>query len=139
MSSHRSNPRKIATRSPSSSIAMSSKTWSGIAATSTPAATTSSINAWYSSSARIDSFTNAPRPMARFPRTPRLRWSLMLAAMVEIRVPLSIVLSSSAGLLLLKHFPFAEQNDVLQLILLHKPLILAAIKYLYLAMSHLTR
>ena len=50
----------------------------------------------------------------------------MLAAMVEIRVPLSIVLSSSAGLLLLKHSPFAEQNDVLQLILWHKPLIFAA-------------
>ena len=62
----------------------------------------------------------------------------MIAAIVETRILLSIVLSSSAGLLLLKHFPFPDENDVLHLILWHKPLIFAAIKYLYLAMLFTT-
>ena len=62
----------------------------------------------------------------------------MIAAIVEIRILLSVVLSSSAGWLLFKHFPFPDENGVLQLILWHKPLIFAAIKYLYLAMLFTT-
>ena len=62
----------------------------------------------------------------------------MIAAIVETRILLSIVLSSSAGLLLFKLFPFPDENAVLQLILWHKPLIFAAIKYLYLAMLFTT-
>jgi hypothetical protein len=62
----------------------------------------------------------------------------MIAAIVEIRILLSIVLSSSAGLLLFKLFPFPDENAVLQLILWHEPLIFIAIKYLYLAMLFTT-
>ena len=62
----------------------------------------------------------------------------MIAAIVETRILLSIILSSSAGLLLFKLFPFPDENAVLQLILWHKPLIFIAIKYLYLAMLFTT-
>src|SRR5215469_7216013 len=62
----------------------------------------------------------------------------MIAAIVETRILLSIMLSSVAGLLLMRRLPFSEENAVLQLILIHKPLIFTAIKYLYLAMLFTT-
>ena len=62
----------------------------------------------------------------------------MIAAMVETRLLLSIMLSSFTGLLLLRRLPFPEENAVLQLILLHKPLIFTAVKYLYLTMLFTT-
>ena len=62
----------------------------------------------------------------------------MIASIVDTRLPLSITLSCSIGLLLLRRFPFPDQNAVLQLILLHKPLLFAAIKYGYLTMLFTT-
>jgi hypothetical protein len=62
----------------------------------------------------------------------------MIAAIVKTRILLSIVVSASAGLALFKHFPFPDENEVLKLILWHKPLIFDAIKYLYLAMLFTT-
>ena len=58
----------------------------------------------------------------------------MLRTVVENRAVLSFLLSSGAGYLLLRRFPFPSDDNVLQLIALEKPWLFDAAHWSYTAM-----
>ena len=61
-----------------------------------------------------------------------------MKALVPSRHWVSAGLSASVGLALLYRLPFADENGLLQMVLLQKPYIFLAIKYAYLAMVFTT-
>ena len=58
----------------------------------------------------------------------------MIRTLVDSRLPLSLMLSTSAGIILNRRIPFPSDDAMLQLILIEKPIIFLAIKYAYLMM-----
>jgi hypothetical protein len=58
----------------------------------------------------------------------------MIRHIVESRPYLSIILTVGIGTLLIQHFPFPDDNAVLQLVAAEKPVIFIDIKYAYQAM-----
>src|SRR6202795_584954 len=58
----------------------------------------------------------------------------MIRHIVDSRPYLSIILTVGIGTLLIRHFPFPDDNAVLQLVAAEKPLIFLGIKYAYQAM-----
>ena len=58
----------------------------------------------------------------------------MIRHIVESRSYLSLILTVGIGTLLTKHFPFSDDNAVLQLVAVEKPMIFLGVKYAYQAM-----
>jgi hypothetical protein len=58
----------------------------------------------------------------------------MIRHIVDSRPYLRIILTVGIGTLLIQHFPFPDDNAVLQLVAAEKPVIYIGIKYAYQAM-----